>query len=470
MTDRAPGLITDLYELTMAAAYFENGLHHRAVFEMFTRKLPRRRAYLIVAGIQQALEYLSTLRFTGDQIDYLREHPAFKHVSAEFFQYLGALKFTGDVWAMPEGTAAFGMEPLMRITAPIIEAQIAETFLLSAINFQTMIASKASRIVTAASGRDIIEFGTRRAHGTEAGLLAARAAYIAGCAGTSNVEAGHVFGIPTFGTLAHSFVMSFDDEDEAFRAFLKVFPETATVLVDTYDTIAAVKRLARDFGSSIPAVRLDSGDLLELSKQVREILDHAGMTKTRIFASGDLNEYKIRDLISNGAAIDSFGVGTELATSYDSPALSGVYKLTALEENGRISMRIKLSHDKETYPGPKQVWRFSDSTGKYISDLIALADEDVSDEEPTESRPLLELMMEQGRMKERAERMPDEHRVTTKSRAELSGARLRAREELENLPAELLLLDAEPTYSVRFSKRLIEERENLERKLDELVN
>lgn len=464
MTERAPGLITDLYELTMAAAYFENGLHHRAVFELFTRRLPKPRAYLIVAGLEQALEYLSTLRFTSDQIDYLREHPSFNRVSDEFFEYLGELKFTGDVWAMPEGTAAFGMEPLLRITAPIIEAQIVETFLLSTMNFQTMIASKAARIVTAAGGRNIVEFGTRRAHGTEAGLLAARAAYIGGCVGTSNVEAGHLFGIATFGTLAHSFVMSFDDEDEAFRAFLKVFPETATVLVDTYDTIDAVKRLARDFGSSIPAVRLDSGDLLELSKQVRKILDDAGMINTKIFASGDLNEYKIRDLISSGARIDSFGVGTELATSYDSPALSGVYKLTALEENGRMSMRIKLSHDKETYPGPKQVWRFSDSNGNYMRDLIALADE----AHPTDRcQPLLERVMEQGRPVERAgdqRSSQSESSVKQAGLTALNDARERARDELKRLPEELLLLESEPTYSVSFSKRLVEERETLERK------
>src|SRR4030095_9793683 len=230
----------------------------------------------------------------------------------------------------------FAMEPLLRVSAPIIEAQVVETFLLATINFQTMIASKAARVATSARGRSVIEFGTRRAHGTEAGLFAARAGYIGGCIGTSNVEAGHLFGIPTYGTLAHSFVMSFDDEDEAFRAFLRVFPETATVLVDTYDTIAAVKRLARDFGPAIPAVRLDSGDLCELSRQVRKILDQAGMTNTKIFASGDLNEYRIADLISRGAAIDSFGVGTELATSYDAPALSGGYKLAGLWQEGRI--------------------------------------------------------------------------------------------------------------------------------------
>jgi nicotinate phosphoribosyltransferase len=468
MTDRAPGLITDLYELTMAAAYFENGLHHRAVFELFTRKLPTGRNYMIVAGLEQALEYLSTLRFSSDQLDYLREHPSFKNVSREFFQHLGDLKFTGDVWAMPEGTAAFGMEPLVRITAPIIEAQIVETFLLSAINFQTMIASKASRVVTAAGDRQIVEFGTRRAHGSEAGMLAARAAYIGGCIGTSNVEAGHVFGIPTFGTLAHSFVMSFDEEDEAFRAFLKVFPETATVLVDTYDTISAVQRLARDFGTSIPAVRLDSGDLLELSKQVRKILDDAGMEDTRIFASGDLNEYKIRDLISRGAAIDSFGVGTELATSYDSPALSGVYKLTALEENGRMSMRIKLSHDKETYPGAKQVWRFTDSSGHYVRDLIALADEPhpVADDNSS-CLPLLERVMKDGRPVGNAAQLQTEDGSGSEMKRRwevLNVARETARLQLKALPANLLRLDAAPSYAVSFSERLVKERGSLERK------
>src|SRR5215471_8981853 len=285
MIERAYGLTTDLYELTMAAAYFDNGLHQPALFDLFIRRLPEHRSYLITAGLEQTLDYLSQLRLTSDQIDHLRKHPAFKRVSSEFFDYLGSFRFSGDVWAMPEGTAAFAMEPLVRVRAPIIEAQIIETFLLSMINFQTMIASKASRVVRAAQGRSVIEFGTRRAHGTEAGLFAARAAYIGGCIGTSNVEAGHLFGIPTFGTLAHSFVMSFDNEDEAFRAFIKVFPESATVLVDTYDTIAAVKRLTDEFrGSSIPAIRLDSGDLCELSKQARKILDDAGMTSTHIFA------------------------------------------------------------------------------------------------------------------------------------------------------------------------------------------
>jgi len=467
MIERAYGLSTDLYELTMAAAYFENGLRHRAIFELFIRRLPEHRSYLIAAGLQQALDYLSTLRFTSDQIDYLREHPSFKYVSDEFFDYLAEFRFTGDVWAIPEGTVAFEMEPLLRITAPIIEAQVVETFLLSTINFQTMIASKAARVVTAARGRAVVEFGTRRAHGTEAGLFAARAAYIGGCVGTSNVEAGHLLGIPTFGTLAHSFVMSFEDEDEAFRAFLRVFPETATVLVDTYDTIAAVKRLA-GLGSAIPAVRLDSGDLCELSKQARRILDQAGLTDTKILASSDLNEYKIADLISRGASIDSFGVGTDLATSFDTPALSGVYKLAGIEENGRVRMRIKLSRDKATYPGPKQVWRLRDGGGRYIRDIIALADE--PHKRTGSWHPLLEEVMRDGRtipdhdQNEVAHDLSSNHKRTARF-GRLNKARDRARDQLGRLPADLLALDSRSKYRVDVSERLNQEREMVEQKI-----
>src|SRR5882724_10868197 len=230
-----PALSTDLYQLTMAAAYFENGRRETATFELFVRSLPPKRSYLIAAGLEQALDFLSQFRFQREEIEYLRAQPMFNRVSREFFDFLAELRFTGDVWAMPEGTVAFANEPLLRVTAPIIEAQLVETFLLSTINFQTLIASKAARVVTAARGRNVIDFGTRRAHGPQAGMLAARAAFIGGCAGTSNVEAGHCFGIPIFGTLAHSFIMAFDDEEEAFRAFLKAFPETATILVDTYD-------------------------------------------------------------------------------------------------------------------------------------------------------------------------------------------------------------------------------------------
>ena len=463
MTQRALALSTDLYELTMAAAYCDNRIATRAIFELFVRRLPPNRAYLIAAGLEQALDYLSAIRFTDEQVAYLREHPAFANVSGEFFDYLKSFRFTGDVWAMPEGTAAFGNEPLLRVSAPIIEAQIVETFLIATIASQTMIASKAARVVTAAAGRDVIEFGTRRAHGSEAGLYAARAAYVGGAIGTSNVEAGHLFGIPTFGTLAHSFVMAFDDEDDAFRAFLKVFPKNATVLVDTYDTLAAVERLARDYGAAIAAVRLDSGDLCDLSIKSRDILDRAGLRQTHIFASSDLNEYRIAELLGKGARIDSFGVGTELATSFDAPALSAVYKLVGLEDGGQIRGRIKLSKDKATYPGPKQVWRESDG-GRYRQDLIAAADE----APPGPAwRPLLEEVMRGGRASDERfadgetddEKPASQRRVARKRR--LDAARSRAASELARLPEELLALDAKAGYPVRVSARLQQEQDEL---------
>ena len=427
-----PALSTDLYQLTMAAAYFENGRRETATFELFVRSLPPKRSYLIVAGLEQALDFLSQFRFQREEIEYLRAQPMFNRVSREFFDFLAEVRFTGDVWAMPEGTVAFANEPLLRVTAPIIEAQLVETFLLSTINFQTLIASKAARVVTAARGRNVIDFGTRRAHGPQAGMLAARAAFIGGCAGTSNVEAGHCFGIPIFGTLAHSFIMAFDHEEEAFRAFLKVFPETATILVDTYDTIAAVELLAQKFGPCVPAVRLDSGDLLSLSKKVRKILDAAGMTNTKIFSSGDLNEHRIAELLNHDAPIDGFGVGTQLATSYDSPALGGVYKLVSITGEGCI----KLSRDKATHPLPKQVWRHPDFSG----DLIAAQDE------PSPGdvwQPLVEL-------------------ADFKQCKPLIEARARAAEQLNCLPAELRGLDSEANYPVAFSKRLEHERSKLQ--------
>jgi nicotinate phosphoribosyltransferase len=471
MTQRALALSTDLYELTMAAAYFDNGFMDKAIFELFIRRLPPHRAFLIAAGLEQALEYLTALRFTTEQIDYLREHPAFTQVSREFLDYLAEFRFTGDVWAMPEGTAAFGMEPLLRVTAPIIEAQIIETFLLSTINLQTMIASKTARVVKAAAGRNVIEFGTRRAHGSEAGLYAARAAFIAGSIGTSNVEAGYLFSIPTFGTLAHSFVMSFDKEDEAFRAFLKVFPQTATVLVDTYDTVAAVERLARDFGPNIPSIRLDSGDLCALSIRCREILDQAGMQETKIFASSDLNEYRIADLIARGAQVDAFGVGTEMATSFDSPALSGVYKLVGLERDGRVQMRVKLSQDKATYPGPKQVWRLTNDAGKYTQDIVALSDEASPDARDGRALPLLVQVMKDGRVIDENVAPASGHENQTASAARqlrffrLQSAAARAATELQRLPDSLLALDAEASYPVTFSARLQEEQAKLKNQL-----
>ncbi len=405
-----PALLTDLYELTMAAAYFENDFSAEASFELFVRSLPKQRGFLIAAGLEQALEYLQTLRFEDDEIEYLRGLPVLQHISDRFFDYLRDFRFTGDVWAMPEGTPVFGEEPLLRITAPIIQAQVVETCLLSTITYQTMIASKAARVVKAAQGRQVVEFGSRRAHGPNAGVLAARAAYVGGCSGTSNVEAGRRFGIPVFGTLAHSFVMAYTDEEEAFREFLRLYPEHGVLLVDTYDTLAATEKIIAS-GLRPTAIRMDSGDLLELSKQIRRRLDRAGLQDTKIFASGDLDEFKIRHLLAHGAQVDSFGVGTSLATSIDAPALGGVYKLVDLESKEGISVRAKLSEQKVTYPGRKQVYRFRRSNGVFREDIIACEGEGFP-----EAEPLLRRVMRRG---ERVVDGPDLKQVQERARCEM---------------------------------------------------
>lgn len=375
----------------MAAAYFENNFSGKASFELFVRSLPKARGFLIAAGLEQALDYLETARFTDEDIAYLRGLPVFQHVDTAFFDYLRNFHFTGEVWAVPEGTPAFGEEPLLRVSAPLLEAQIVETFLLSTLTFQTMIASKAARVVAAAQGRPVVEFGSRRAHGPEAGVLGARAAFIGGCSGTSNLEAGSRYGIPTFGTLAHSFVMAYSDEEEAFRRFMQLYKEHSVLLVDTYDTLAAVdKIIANDLRPR--AIRLDSGDLLELSRQARRRLDQSGLGATRIFASGDLDEFVISDLLARGAQIDAFGVGTALATSMDAPALGGVYKLVDLASETGVSYRAKFSDQKTTYPGRKQVWRFHDPEGKFREDVIACESESFS-----EAMPLLQQVMQAGK-------------------------------------------------------------------------
>src|SRR5438309_5625247 len=363
-------LLTDLYELTMAAAYFDGKFHATASFELFVRALPPQRSFLVAAGLEQALDYLEKVRFEPEDIEYLRRHPVFQHVSAAFFDYLKDFRFNGEVWAMPECTLVFEEEPLLRVTAPIIEAQIVETFLLSTLTFQTMVASKGARMVDAAQGRGVVEFGSRRAHGAEAGVLAARAAYIAGCSGTSNLEAGRRFGIPTFGTQAHSFVMAYGDEEESFRNFERLFPEHGVLLIDTYDTLAAVDKIIHA-GLQPRSVRLDSGDFVELSREVRKRLDQAGLSETKIFASGDLDEFVIADLLARGAQIDAFGVGTALATSKDAPALGGVYKLVDVASGDAPSYRAKFSEEKITYPGRKQVFRLPNCDGSAREDVIA---------------------------------------------------------------------------------------------------
>jgi len=375
--DRVDALSTDLYQLTMAAGYFHRGMHHRrATCEMFVRRLPRRRRYLVAMGIERLFGYLENLRFTEDEIAYLREVPALRDAMTEsFVEYLRAFRFTGDVEAVAEGTVVFANEPLVRINAPMIEAQIVETFLLSAVNHATMIASKAARVVRAAGPAGVMEFGTRRTH-PDAAVDAARSAYAAGFVGTSNVEAGKRFGIPVLGTAAHIWTMAHATEDEAFENYVATFPSASILLIDTYDTLRGAERAARIAKDKLKGVRLDSGDLLELSRAVRPILDAAGCASAKIVASGDLNEYKIEALRQAGAPIDLYGVGTDLVASIDSPSLGGVYKLVEIEQGGKILPICKFSAGKATYPGAHQVHRFLDADGRLARDVIALADED----------------------------------------------------------------------------------------------
>lgn len=365
-------LLTDLYELTMAAGYFENNYNPISTFELFVRNLPRKRNYLVYAGLEQVVDFLIHLQFTPEDIDFLRGLPQFASIKKEFWEYLETFRFTGDMWSMREGEIVFPQEPILRITAPIIEAQIIETFLLATINYQTLIASKASRVVTASQldkrKRLILEFGSRRAHGAQASVLAARATYIAGVDGTSNVLAGKEFGIPVYGTAAHSWTMAFPNELEAFKAYFQSFPQSTILLVDTYDIKQGIQN-AIHIGPQIKGIRIDSGNLLEESKRARKMLDEAGMNHVMIVVSGDLNEYKIEKLIKYGAPIDSFGVGTQMVTSFDAPALGGIYKLVEIEQDGKCKGVIKLSNRKKTYPGKKQIFRVVEH-GKATHDLI----------------------------------------------------------------------------------------------------
>ncbi len=359
------GLLTDLYELTMAAGYCEAGKSAlTGIFELSVRRLPKHRDYVLLAGLEQALEYLLNVRFGGEEIAYLRALPQFQLVGAGFFEQLREFRFTGDVWAAPEGTVLFAGEPILRVHAPLMEAQIPETYLLSTLTFQTLIATKAARVVQAAEGRGVVEFGTRRAHTPEAGVLGARAAYIGGCIGTSNTLAGFRFGVPVMGTCAHSWVMSFPSEQEAFRQLQRVLGPNTIQLVDTYDSAEGTRRAAA-LGRPLWGIRLDSGDFLPLSKEARAILDAAGLQDTKIMASGDLDEGRIADLVAAGAPIDAFGVGTELATSGDAPSMGAIYKL--VEVDGRDT--AKWSQDKISWPGVKQLFRFADR------DVLALAEE-----------------------------------------------------------------------------------------------
>jgi nicotinate phosphoribosyltransferase len=370
----------------MASAYFSaNQSDKLATFEMFVRTLPKNRNYLVAAGLKQVIEFLLNLKFKPEHITFLKSNDIFKRTDDKFFDYLLTLKFTGNMWAVPEGSIIFANEPLLRIEAPIVEAQLVETFILSLINFQTLIASKASRIVNAAAGTPVIEFGFRRAHGPLAAFLASRSSFIAGCAGTSNTLASYKFGIPCSGTMAHSFIMSFNQEELAFKEFIKIFPD-GFLLIDTYDSIKAVKKIIQN-KIKCKGLRIDSGDLLNLSKDIRKLLDKEGYNSTKIMVTGDLNEYIIRDLKNKKAPIDCFGVGTELTTSRDEPSLNGVYKLVAIKQYSKAAnkyesfYKMKTSVNKISYPCPKQVFRF-EKNNCFIKDLITLEDEKIENANP----------------------------------------------------------------------------------------
>ena len=424
------GLLTDLYQLTMAAGYFEAGKTREiATFELFFRKLPRYRNFVLAAGLAQVAGYLLNLRFTAEEIRYLRTLPQFARVSEGFFEALRDFRFSGDVFAMPEGTPIFAGEPFLTVRAPLMEAQIPETYLLATMGFQSLIATKAARIVEVAAGRGVVDFGTRRAHSPEAGVLAGRAAYIGGCIGTSNTETGFRFGVPVFGTAAHSWIQAFPAEREAYAKLQQLLGPATVYLIDTFDTIDGA-RLAASLGRPLWGVRLDSGNIVELSHAVRKILDDAGLKDAKIMATSDLNEYKILEFAAAGAPIDAFGVGTDLATSTDSPNIGVVYKLVELD--GRHT--AKFSEDKHTIPGAKQVFRFPDH------DIVACSWE-CHGCDSDDTTALLRPVILNGEL---VEPIPD-----------AAAARAHAAECLRKLPtATRSLFDTEQQYRVEYSREL----------------
>jgi nicotinate phosphoribosyltransferase len=439
VTDRSMALVTDLYELTMLQAYWAGDMLEEAVFSLFVRDLPAERNFLLAAGLDDALHYLENVAFDGDAIAFLADRT---ELDPGFLDWLAGFRFSGEVRAVPEGTPVFANEPILEVAAPLPEAQLVETFVMNQIHLQTTLASKAARVVSAAAGRDVIDFGLRRIHGVDAGLKAARAFHIAGVAGTSNVLAGRAYGVSLSGTMAHSYIQAHADELQAFRDFARSFPETV-LLVDTYDTAEGVRRvvrLAEELGDDfrVRGVRLDSGDLGALAFEARSILDAAGLHGVRIIASGGLDEGQVAALVASGAPIDAFGVGTRMGVSSDAPTLDMAYKLTEYAGEGRM----KLSTGKVSLPGRKQVFRLEEE-GRATRDVIARADEELP------GRPLLRTVMRGGR------RLPE-------GRVELDAARAEAHRALAAMPERLLRLEpADPPYPVEVSRALSRDMEVL---------
>ena len=429
-------LFVDLYELTMAQAYLRSGQTGNATFSLFFRNFPPNRSYYVFCGLESAIDYLASLKFSASDLEALDRMQLF---DAVLLDYLQSFEFTGSVRAMREGEIFFPNEPVIEVSGPIIECQIAETFLINQVNLESMLATKAARVVDAAAGRQVVDFASRRTHGLDAGIKFARASYIAGFDGTSNVRAASLYGIPAVGTMAHSYISTFDSETDAFSNYAKSFPGSSTFLVDTYDTLSGVRNAIRvahemtDRGSNLLAIRLDSGDMARLSVQAREMLDHAGLGNVRILASSGLDEYSISDLVSSGAPIDGFGVGTRVGTSADAPYTDFVYKLVEYEG----TPIVKLSEDKESLPGPKQVYRVSDTVGKFERDVITSMDNPICN---ANSSPLLSLVMENGR--------------TIIESPHVNAIRRHHRERLEGLPSDLRGPTPNGTYTVDTSVQL----------------
>ena len=442
-------LSTDFYELTMGAAYYQYNLDNNikekediAVFELFVRDFPKNRNYLIFAGLEQVIHYLQNARFSERTIEFLRKKDVFKKIDSSFFDdYLPKFKFKLDVWAMREGNFFFPNEPIMKIQGPMFHAQLAETYILNVINYQTIVASKASRIKNVAQDKSLLEFGTRRSHSPLAGVYAARASYIAGFNGTSNVIADIELGINSSGTMAHSFVQRFDTEMESFDVYNDIYGDYSIFLIDTYDTEQAATKITK-FKNSIKAVRIDSGDLVDHSKKVRKILDENGCEKVLIVASSDLNENRIKEFLDKNAPIDAFGIGTELATSRDDPAIAGVYKL--IEYNHKP--KIKISEAKLTYPGKKQIYRIYNKQGEFKEDILTLDYEAA----PSDSEALLIPVMKKGIL---ITNLPD-----------LNNIQQFYIKNIKKLPNKFKELDENHTFQLRISKKLSELTNSLKEK------
>ncbi len=438
-------LLTDLYQLTMAQSYFQSRKVEPATFSLFIRAYPRNRGYFVSAGLCDVLEFLENFSFDSEAIDYLHSQRLFKD---DFLDFLKGLRFSGEIWAIPEGRLFFKDEPILEVTAPIIEAQIVETFIINQINLQSLIATKAARCVYAARGRMVVDFSLRRTQGIDAGMKVARVSYLAGFAGTSNVRAGQRYGMPIVGTMAHSFVSSFAREIDAFRAFVASFPNNSILLIDTYDTIAATHKavaIAKEMaarGQRLQGVRIDSGDLVQLAKAVRNIFDAAGMKDVKIIGSGGLDEYDLADFSDADAPYDSYGVGTKMGVSADAPWLDIAYKL--VDYAGRPV--VKLSPGKISWPGKKQVFRQRDGQGQMGGDIIGLRDENLQGMEP-----LLHKVMDRGKV--------------ILPQPSLDDSRTILRQEFASLPEAVKAIRNPSSYAVEFTPKLTALLEHIEQEI-----